>query len=130
MSLHGEGYARFAHLSNVITNNVFTFGLWMLAGSSEIPALVDAPILDAQSKASSSEGGSPEKYPILVFSHGMASSRTASSQYCGELASRGYIVAAIEHRDGSGPGSVVMKADGSSTKVFHMTLDKLRYDLC
>jgi len=48
--------------------------------------------------------------PIVVFSHGMAGMRTSYSHYCGELASRGYVVAAIEHRDGSGPGSVVMKA--------------------
>lgn len=53
---------------------------------------------------------------MFIFSHGFASSRTDYTHYLGELASRGYVVAAVEHRDGSSPGSTVMK-EGSPDKV-------------
>ncbi|KAL9114964.1 MAG: hypothetical protein Q9227_001207 [Pyrenula ochraceoflavens] len=55
----------------------------------------------------------------------MASTRTDYTHYCSELASRGYVVAAIEHRDGSAPGSTVAKKDGTFEQVFHITPDFL-----
>jgi platelet-activating factor acetylhydrolase len=41
------------------------------------------------------------KVPVCVFSHGLAGMRTTYSNLCGNLASRGCIVVAIEHGDGS-----------------------------
>lgn len=38
-------------------------------------------------------------YPVLIFSHGLSACRHFYSVYCSSLASHGYIVAAIEHRD-------------------------------
>ena len=52
-------------------------------------------------------GKKPPQFPVVIFSHGLAGNRLSYSQYCGELASQGIIVAAIEHRDGSGVSSIV-----------------------
>ncbi|PSK46561.1 hypothetical protein B9Z65_5529 [Elsinoe australis] len=113
IALTAQGYARFAHISNFFTNALFTVALWAIAGGNRIPAEVDVNLL---------RGG---KYPVVVFSHGMASTRTDYTQWCGELASRGYVVAAIEHRDGSAPGSVVMTG-GKDEWRFHMKAEELR----
>ncbi|OJD29921.1 platelet-activating factor acetylhydrolase protein [Diplodia corticola] len=47
------------------------------------------------------------KFPLLVFSHGLGGNRTAYSSVCGEFASYGFVVCALEHRDGSGPRTYV-----------------------
>ncbi len=131
ISLHAEGYARFACISNFLTNKLFAGGLWALVGRTEIPADVDIPLQGSSATGTrqrdssqtqivlGDEDNEPEKFPVLVFSHGMASGRTSYTHYLASLASRGYIVAAVEHRDGSGPGSIVMAADGSEKRIFH-----------
>jgi platelet-activating factor acetylhydrolase len=109
-----EGYARVAHVNYFFIRPIFHFGLWALASSITIPAKVDVPLHQSSSETS-------EKFPVMVFSHGMASSRTDYTHYVGELASRGHVIAIIEHRDGSSPGSLIMGGDGSVRKLLHFS---------
>lgn len=63
------------------------------------------------------EGVEDGKWPLLIFSHGVGCSRLMYSSLCGELASRGYIVCAVEHRDGTGPSSSIRLMDGTIKNV-------------
>lgn len=42
--------------------------------------------------------GEPPPFPVIVFSHGLGGMRTTYSGICCDLASHGYVVAAVEHR--------------------------------
>ncbi|OWK13114.1 PLA2G7 [Cervus elaphus hippelaphus] len=58
----------------------------LLFGSITIPAAWNAPLRTG------------EKYPVIIFSHGLGAFRTIYSAVGIDLASHGFIVAAIEHR--------------------------------
>jgi platelet-activating factor acetylhydrolase len=62
--------------------------------------------------------GMPEEptFPLLMFSHGLGGSRTAYSSLCSEFASYGFVVCAVEHRDGSGPRTFINHKKRSGNK--------------
>ncbi|KAJ3065584.1 Platelet-activating factor acetylhydrolase [Podochytrium sp. JEL0797] len=43
----------------------------------------------------------PAKIPVIIFSHGLAGTQTMYAQLVSTLAARGFLVLAVEHRDGS-----------------------------
>lgn len=43
------------------------------------------------------------RWPVTMFSHGLAGSRNMYSYICGDMASKGMVVIAMDHRDGSSP---------------------------
>ncbi|KAF2273441.1 uncharacterized protein EI97DRAFT_404321 [Westerdykella ornata] len=63
--------------------------------------------------------GQPDEpqFPVMFFSHGLGGTRTAYSSMCGEFASYGFVVCAVEHRDGSGPRTFVNHRRGPDGSV-------------
>jgi len=92
-------------------NPLFSLGWGVLANNPRIPVIHQAQL------ATSHSG----QFPVVVFSHGMGCNRYAYSKVCYDLCSEGYIVAAVEHRDGSACHSRY-NADGEIVKIPHVTL--------
>jgi len=88
--------------------NVFNLGWKSLGKSLTIPICHGAPL---------EEPPNEHGWPVVVFSHGMGCNRFVMSQLCYQLASHGVVVAAVEHRDGSGCGSHYVKMDENGKQV-------------
>ncbi|KAK5113925.1 hypothetical protein LTR62_003048 [Meristemomyces frigidus] len=92
----------------------------------KLPAHRNAKLLDPPT--------SNGKWPVTIFSHGLAGSRNAYSQICGDLASNGMIVIALDHRDGSSPIQYVRATTNteahivSPVKIPHEPVTKAVYD--
>uniref|UniRef100_A0A8C4GXS8 Platelet-activating factor acetylhydrolase n=1 Tax=Dicentrarchus labrax TaxID=13489 RepID=A0A8C4GXS8_DICLA len=80
-----NGLADFMKINRALSERIFNY----LFGSFKIPAYLDAPFK------------SNAKCPVVIFSHGLGAFRTLYSAVCAELASQGFIVASVEHRDQS-----------------------------
>lgn len=80
-----NGLADFMKINRTFSERIFSY----LFGACQIPAFWNAPYKSAG------------KCPVVIFSHGLGAFRTLYSAICCELASQGFIVAAVEHRDES-----------------------------
>lgn len=114
-----QGYGKFSGLPQ------WPSMLWYMAttGFTRIPAFRNARLathwlLPQNCKIASPEvknhwGNQPQGqseepiFPVMMFSHGMGGSRTAYSCLCGDFASYGFVVVALEHRDGTGARTFV-----------------------
>ena len=88
-----KGYGEFMGMRPIVASIVSKLSF---VSYLTMPALSNAPFKQ-----------SAHPYPVVIFSHGLGGHRSAYSQYCGNLASYGFMVVAIEHRDNSAPVTFV-----------------------
>ncbi|KAF3762254.1 hypothetical protein M406DRAFT_217998, partial [Cryphonectria parasitica EP155] len=115
-----HGYAKFLSIPNLPV----TAYMAATCMFTKLPAMRNARLAQAQPSGSSlpkkeeadrmvgaegsdGEGDGRPTFPVVMFSHGLGGSRTMYSTVCGDLASYGLVVVAVEHRDGSGARSYV-----------------------
>ncbi|KAJ3538581.1 hypothetical protein NM688_g6497 [Phlebia brevispora] len=92
-----RGYTHFAGLTFV--HKLLIYFLGTLARIFRFSAYRNARLLDPKHRSDAS--GQP--WPLVIFSHGLAGTRTSYTYLCSRLASQGKVVLALEHRDGTGP---------------------------
>lgn len=93
------GYGYFMRLPSLVSSGIGR----LLAANVRLPAIESAPLLPIRTFEQ-------EQFPVALFSHGLGGIRTTYATICCELASRGMIVVALEHRDGS--ASMTVDRDG------------------
>jgi platelet-activating factor acetylhydrolase len=74
-----------------------------------IPAQRNAPLLAPTT--------TNKRWPVMIFSHGLAGSRNLYSHVCGSMASYGLVVIAMDHRDGSSPVQYIRATSDTPSKV-------------
>ncbi|KAI8617790.1 platelet-activating factor acetylhydrolase [Chytriomyces sp. MP71] len=92
---YSTGFGDYVNLSRWISAGPMA---WLL-DSFRMPARAGAALLQVKMDE---ENGDARRYPVAVFCHGLAGNQTTYSTFCGTLASRGFVVVSIGHRDGSG----------------------------
>lgn len=103
-----RAFASFIGVKNPKVANLISFMPQQLYWIT-LPAHRNAKLLDPPT--------SNGRWPVTVFSHGLAGSRNAYSYVCGDLASQGIIVIALDHRDGSSPIQYVRETATSEAHI-------------
>ncbi|KAI8613633.1 platelet-activating factor acetylhydrolase [Chytriomyces sp. MP71] len=88
---YAAGFGRYLGVNAFLRETVFPFLVGfvrMEAAAEPDPVLAGHPSL-------------PQQLPVVVFSHGLGGNQTVYSTLCGTLASYGFVVISIEHRDKS-----------------------------
>jgi len=91
---YARGYGDFLKVPAVISIPIFG----ALFSGLKIPrAIQDAPLAAGPREGETGEA----RLPLVVFSHGLGGMRTTYSAICANMASHGFMVACVEHRDSS-----------------------------
>ncbi|KIJ63183.1 hypothetical protein HYDPIDRAFT_168739 [Hydnomerulius pinastri MD-312] len=104
---------------NWFYNTVAYGGVAAMIRGTTFPGIKDAPLKPPPE--------SNKQWRLILFSHGAGSSRLMNSAVCGELASRGYVVAVIEHRDGTGPSSRITNEAGETKDLYWLNWSDLEW---
>ncbi|XP_056419862.1 platelet-activating factor acetylhydrolase isoform X2 [Hyla sarda] len=93
-----QGLADMLKLNRTLVDLILSYYF----GSVKCPAKMNAPFKPG------------EKYPLVIFSHGLGAFRTLYSAICIGLASHGFVVAAVEHRDESASATFYFRERSSA----------------
>ncbi|KAL7071703.1 hypothetical protein ACQ4LE_009137 [Meloidogyne hapla] len=103
-----EGLAAYKGMSPWKLNLVLD---WIL-GDKRIQASWQVPLAKSE-----------EQFPVVVFSHGISGTRHLYSINCSSLASHGYVVAALDHRDGSSCYTYELNKDSSTGELIRKDIE-------
>ncbi|XP_077985870.1 platelet-activating factor acetylhydrolase-like [Glandiceps talaboti] len=108
---YSDGYANFIKITSGIMKSLFH---WFIA-SYRVPAYWKGPLLPNQVKSS---------LPVVVFTHGLGANRTTYTSICLDLASQGFVVAAVEHRDQSASATYYVHPSDVGDKDGHELVEQ------
>jgi len=83
--------------------------LTLLSNNGNYHDIIDG-IDDEQSSSTSTTTTTTNKFPLVLFSHGLSGTMEMYSEICAQIASTGCVVVAVEHEDGT--ASYAETADG------------------
>jgi len=101
----------------------FKFGHIPLLAKLTVWATHDpyVPVVEGSNLVGEDDG---KAYPLIVFSHGMGGNRIMYSSLLCQLASEGYFIAAVEHKDHSAVATFTVDDKGNQEWFYNRTIAK------